>query len=670
MALVLITHDMGVVAETADRVIVKYAGQQVEEQRDRRAVRRSAPPLHRRAARRAARARDGAPAAGDPRRRARPVRPAARLPVRAALRLRLRRLPPRRARPRAGGARPRAVPLRRSAAASRRRRARGRRHERGRSKRAACRATTSSRAAPSGRPRLVKALDGVSFSLEAGRTLAVVGESGCGKSTLARLVTLIEPPTAGALLIDGEDVATADRGRRRRLRQDVQMVFQNPYGSLNPRQTDRQGAGGAAARQHPASAAEREAAARAMMAKVGLRPELYDRYPHMFSGGQRQRIAIARALMLRPKILVLDEPVSALDVSIRAQVLNLLADLQEEFSLAYVFISHDLSVVRHIADEVMVDLSRPCGRDRRARGDLLRAAAPLYARAAVGDAGRRSDRQARAHPAQGRAAVADRAAARLSVQSALPARLRPLPQGKAAARSQAGTRGRVLGGDAVSERLRLHRRRRRLGRLRARQPPVRRSAPSRAAARSGRPRQLDLAPHSGRLSLRHRQSARRLAVQDRAGSGAQRPRDRLSARPRARRLFGHQRHDLHARPGRRLRRLAPARPRRLGLGRRAAVLQAPRGLSRRRRRAARRGRRMAGRTAAHVAGRSSTRCATRRPRSALPRSTTSTAATTKAPTISRSTSGAGGAGARRAASSSRSSTARTCASSPARMSSG
>jgi dipeptide transport system ATP-binding protein len=200
----------------------------------------------------------------------------------------------------------------------------------------------------------VKALAGVSFALEAGRTLAVVGESGSGKSTLARLLTLIETPTAGALIIDGLDVAGADAPRRRRLRREIQMVFQNPYGSLNPRQTIGKALEEPLLVNTPMSGAEREAAALAIMEKVGLRPEFARRYPHMFSGGQRQRIAIARALVLRPKILVLDEPVSALDVSIRAQVLNLLAQLQEEFRLAYVFVSHDLSVVRHIADEVMV----------------------------------------------------------------------------------------------------------------------------------------------------------------------------------------------------------------------------------------------------------------------------------------------------------------------------
>ena len=200
----------------------------------------------------------------------------------------------------------------------------------------------------------IHALSGVSFSLQAGRTLAVVGESGSGKSTLARLLTLIENPTAGSLLIDGEDVAHASAAARKRLRTEIQIVFQNPYGSLNPRQTIGKALEEPLAVNTRLTSAERKAEALSIMAKVGLRPEYYHRYPHMFSGGQRQRVAIARALMLKPKILVLDEPVSALDVSIRAQALNLLAGLQEEFALAYVFVSHDLSVVRHIADEVMV----------------------------------------------------------------------------------------------------------------------------------------------------------------------------------------------------------------------------------------------------------------------------------------------------------------------------
>ena len=200
----------------------------------------------------------------------------------------------------------------------------------------------------------VKALAGASFQLARGETLAVVGESGSGKSTLGRLLTLIEPPTAGQLLVAGQDVAEADRATRKALRSAIQMVFQNPYGSLNPRQKIGKALEEPLLVNTGRPAAEREAAARAMMARVGLRPEHYERYPHMFSGGQRQRIAIARALMLSPSILVLDEPVSALDVSIRAQVLNLLAELQDAMALAYVFISHDLSVVRHIATRVMV----------------------------------------------------------------------------------------------------------------------------------------------------------------------------------------------------------------------------------------------------------------------------------------------------------------------------
>jgi dipeptide transport system ATP-binding protein len=200
----------------------------------------------------------------------------------------------------------------------------------------------------------VQALAGVSFSVQAGRTLAVVGESGCGKSTLARLLTMIESPTEGALLIDGQDVAHASDAQKRQLRRQIQIVFQNPYGSLNPRQTVGDALMEPLLVNGLADRAQREAQARAMLAQVGLREEHFGRYPHMFSGGQRQRIAIARALMLQPRVLVLDEPVSALDVSIRAQVLNLLDDLQQRFNVAYIFISHDLGVVRHVADEVMV----------------------------------------------------------------------------------------------------------------------------------------------------------------------------------------------------------------------------------------------------------------------------------------------------------------------------
>jgi dipeptide transport system ATP-binding protein len=204
------------------------------------------------------------------------------------------------------------------------------------------------------RPALLRAVAEASFTVEPGMTLAIVGESGCGKSTLARVLTMIEPPSAGALTIDGRNVSAGRHADLKALRATVQIVFQNPYGSLNPRQKI------GAILEEPLKintsfkAPERERRARAMLAEVGLRPEHYGRYPHMFSGGQRQRIAIARALMLEPKILVLDEPVSALDVSIQAQILNLLADLQEKRGLTYVFISHALAVVRHVADSVMV----------------------------------------------------------------------------------------------------------------------------------------------------------------------------------------------------------------------------------------------------------------------------------------------------------------------------
>jgi len=173
----------------------------------------------------------------------------------------------------------------------------------------------------------VRALDGVSFALEEGRTLAVVGESGCGKSTLARAVTMIEPPTSGLLQVDGIDIAHASTPARRRLRPLVQMVFQNPYASLNPRKRIGVLLEEPLVIQGRDGARERRTRALDMMARVGLRAEHYGRYPHMFSGGQRQRIAIARALMPRPRLVVADEPLSALDVSIQAQLLNLVLDL-------------------------------------------------------------------------------------------------------------------------------------------------------------------------------------------------------------------------------------------------------------------------------------------------------------------------------------------------------
>ena len=203
---------------------------------------------------------------------------------------------------------------------------------------------------PVGR-KLLRAVDGVSFQLAAGRTLAVVGESGCGKSTLARLASLMEPPTAGQILVTGQP---AEGPTRRTLQLHNQMVFQNPYASLNPRRTIGEALIEPLTINRRGTRPERVADARQMLDRVGLRPEAFDRYPHQFSGGQRQRVAIARALMLRPAVVTADEPVSALDVSVQAQVLNLMRDLQDELSIAYLFISHDISVVRHMAQDVLV----------------------------------------------------------------------------------------------------------------------------------------------------------------------------------------------------------------------------------------------------------------------------------------------------------------------------
>ena len=202
--------------------------------------------------------------------------------------------------------------------------------------------------------KYVKALNGVSFTLEAGKTLAIVGESGCGKSTLARQLTLIEKPTSGELTINGEGVTKLSSAELKHLRTQVQMVFQNPYASLNPRQSIAYQLTEPLTIHTSLSKAEKYERVIDMMKQVGLRPEHASRYPHMFSGGQRQRIALARAMMLNPKIVIADEPTSALDVSIQAQVLNLFMDLQEQHHTAYVFISHNLSVVQHVAHDVIV----------------------------------------------------------------------------------------------------------------------------------------------------------------------------------------------------------------------------------------------------------------------------------------------------------------------------
>ena len=202
--------------------------------------------------------------------------------------------------------------------------------------------------------QLVQAVDGLSLSLRRGSTLAVVGESGCGKSTLARLLARLIEPTSGSVVLNGVDITAASSKEMLKMRREIQVVFQDPYACLNPRHSIGQSIGTPIRIQKTLSRAEERHRVFELMELVGLSAEHYNRFPHEFSGGQRQRAGIARALALKPKVIVADEPVSALDVSIQAQILNLLEKLQADLELSYVFIAHDLSVVRHIADEVAV----------------------------------------------------------------------------------------------------------------------------------------------------------------------------------------------------------------------------------------------------------------------------------------------------------------------------
>ena len=206
---------------------------------------------------------------------------------------------------------------------------------------------------PSGR-QVVRAVDGVSLDVFQGETLGLVGESGCGKSTLGRVVTQLQPATSGSILFEGKDLAALHGEELRQMRRRVQMIFQDPYGSLNPRMTVGNIIGEPLRNFGLAKGKERDAQVQEIMRVCGLNPNFNNRYPHEFSGGQRQRIGIARSLVLRPSFIVADEPISALDVSIQAQIINLLEQLQDDFNLTYLFIAHDLSVVRHLSNRVAV----------------------------------------------------------------------------------------------------------------------------------------------------------------------------------------------------------------------------------------------------------------------------------------------------------------------------